>query len=49
MGSRLRELGPPETCQHQPATRGGRPGFRGWNENLKQFVMIKTRLAFFIY
>lgn len=43
MGYRARTTG------DQPATRGGCPGFRGWNQKLKQFVMIKNRLAFFIY
>ena len=50
MGSWLvGELRPPLTQEHDGATRGGCLGFRGWNQRLKQFVMIKNRLAFFIY
>lgn len=47
MGSWLvGELRPPLTQEHDGATRGGCLGFRGWNQRLKQFVMIKNRLAF---
>lgn len=49
MGSLLGKLTGPETPGAPVRDQGRLPSFRGWNQRLKQFVMIKNRLAFFIY